>query len=237
MSRAMFGTHSPLVCSAAASLAGHALPPCDACQQQDLACRHVSNDSTRCSECVMHGLQCGSQERDNICAERERLRVEHLVALETAALGIAKMQSIKRQQERFEARVIEMLHRGLHTLAALEEIEREEERERKLAESFVQENGRGKRQSGRKRKRNDGPATSTAQSSLNLSQAGPGSSTKVQSPIKTGATLGSAEHSPEQIPCLGSLDIPFTPCGLVSDSPFSWNGIDFGGLVVEQHSA
>ena len=140
--------------------------------------------------------------------------MEHHVALETAALGIAKVQSVKRQQEWFEARVMEMLHRGLHTLAALEEAEREEERERKLAESLAQDTGREKKQSSSKRKRNDGPAT------------------------MAGAILGSAEHSPEQIPpCLGSLDFPFTPCGLVSDSPFSWNGIDFGGLVVEQRSA
>jgi hypothetical protein len=122
------------------TLFGIEMPSCSRCEKRALRCV-VSDDSSRCSECVRSGTRCdvqgpSAEDWTRVGAEEDRLNDEEAKTTAILAEAAAKLARLQKQKKSLRLRAREMLRRGARTLDELDEIEKKDEveRERQLRE-------------------------------------------------------------------------------------------------------
>jgi len=117
------------------SMGFEAIGACSLCERQGRKCiLSEEADSTRCAECVRQGKgHCdagGPSSADWDALERQEEKID-----EEEEMAMAKILRLRKMKARLRQRKREMIRRGLRTL---DELEAEEEKERKQAEQDAQ---------------------------------------------------------------------------------------------------
>lgn len=126
---------------------GYDVMPCSFCHSRGLKCRMMERVS-RCQECVRRGRSCDGagvplSSLSRVVAESQRLRQEEADTSEKLARlhretseALAKLERLRKQRESLVSRGATMVNRGLQSLDALDEMEREESEAVMAVQSF-----------------------------------------------------------------------------------------------------